>query len=214
MEIAGLIIALIALIPIAYFLWDRYARKPHKFEIDSQNALFARFICPNNKKNGYIGLAVYVLKILNSSKESLTVKQVLLRYSVKGVERFTDSHVLLTGTIYDPHKKKNVNAIIVKIGTNNVVLMNWNNLRTEIGKYKVLSPGEVLSGSALFVLDIVNQEQISDLENIKVVVVNYRGKKTEHSISIKDEWLTSLRNGAVIENRSFIKNQNGQIVFI
>lgn len=197
---------------LLYFLWDRYATR-FKFEINSQNTLFARFVCPHHKKNGKIGLAFYGLKIVNISKKNLSIKEVLVRYTLGGSEFTTESHVLLTGTIYSPLEKKDINAIIVKVGTDDIVLMNWDNLRTEIGKHKFLSPGEVLSGSAFFALDFDTTEAISKLEKLKIVIVDYSGKETLHPISIEDEWIRRAEQ-AVVENRSFTNDGNGQIKFV
>ena len=210
MEIALLIIGLLALIPVLYLLWDRYASKPHKVEIDFENTIFARFICPQNKNHGNFGLAFYVLKIVNSSKENLTVKDVLIRYTLDGTEFSTDSLVLLTGSVYAPSEKNDVDAIIVKHGPDDIVLMNWNNLKTEIVKQNILSPGGVLSGSAFFVLNFDNAEAINKLENPEIVVVDYRGKETVHPITVEKEWFDRAKH-SLIENRSFTIKEQGNI---
>ena len=212
-EIAFLVVGIIALIPIGYLLWEKYRSKSHQFEFSSKNILFARFVCPHNAKDENIGLLFYGLRILNSSKENLTVKRVLLHYTVDGIEHSTESHVIITGTISAPQRKKNIDAIIVKIGGNNIVLMDWSNLRTDIGEYKVLSPGEVLSGSALFVLNFDNLDKISKMENVKIIVIDYNGRKTTHPILIEKHWIKAAHDGAIIENRGFIEGENGEIIF-
>src|SRR5690606_21315148 len=109
-------------------------------------------------------------------------KEVVLRYSLNMKDYTTDSYVVNPGAMYDKSGNIYNYAVIENVGKDRIVLMDWRNLRSVIGAHKVLSPGEILSGSALFILDIVEIEQLSEIENMRLIVRDFRGKKTEHPL--------------------------------
>lgn len=183
-------------------------KKHIKLDINVANTTFARCLLPGNTNNGNIGIALYDLKIVNSSEENSTIKEVILRYTLNGKVFTAESYVLLTGTLYSPLDKKDINAIIIRRGSDRVVLMRWNNLRTEIGEYKVLPPGGVLSGSALFVLGFDTIEALSKIKKLEMVIVDYSGTETVQEIMIQSNRIEDAKYSS-IENRSFSIDQAG-----
>ncbi len=187
-------------------------KKHIKIDINFANTTFARCLLPGNTNNGNIGITFFELKIVNLSEENTTIKEVILRYTLNDKVFTTESYVLLTGTLYSPLDKKDINAIIIKRGSDRIFLMGWNNLRTEIGEYKVLPPGGVLSGSALFVLGFNTIEDLSKIEKFEMVIVDYSGTETVQEIMIQSNWIEDAKYG-LIENKSFSIDQAGNLKY-
>jgi hypothetical protein len=103
---------------------------PHKLDFNEDNVQFARFVSPRSKVNGNIGVLFYGFKIINSSKDNFTIKDVLFRYKLDGSEFSTISYVLLTSPVYSPLDKKNVETIAVAIrsGADHIMVQYWGKL--------------------------------------------------------------------------------------
>lgn len=213
--------ALSTLVFIATELFRRYKEKlfpqktqPNhsKLDIDSKNTLIARFISSGNSKSGNMCLAFYGMKIVNSSNDPYTVKDVILRYQLKGKEFSDISHVVITGTIYASLDKKNINSLIVQCKGSNIVLMGWENLRTEIGKHNIIPAGGVLSGSAIYILEASSLDEVSEIQNLEIVVTDFSGNESVHSLEILDEWIEHGKH-SVIEPRPFASDKDGKISY-
>lgn len=213
--------AVSGLVFVAIELYRRYRGKLFKkneivnhsiLDIDSKNTLFSRYINSGNSKSGNICLAFYGMTIVNTSDKPFTVKDVILRYTLKGNDYSSISHVVLTGTIYTPLDKKEKNALIVHNNGNNIVLMGWNNIRTEIGERNILPAGGVLSGSAIFVLETNKIEELAEVTNSELVVTDYSSNESIHPIELLDEWITHGKN-SVIEPKEFTSDKDGNIKY-
>lgn len=90
--------------------------------------------------------------------------------------------------------------------------MGWDNLRTEIGKHNVIPAGGVLSGSAIFILEAKNIDEVSEVTNLEIVVTDYSGNESIHSLKILDEWINHGRK-SVIEPKQFTLDKDGNIVY-
>jgi len=207
-EIAGLAIAVIT---IGYFLWDRYRPRPHKLEIDTKNTLLARFGDPLYKQGNW-GIAFYSMKIVNISKDPFTVKELQVRYKIDGKEQSTISYVILTGTVYSPLAKKDLNAAIVRTRGQNLILIGWNNLRSEMGKHETIQPGGVLSGSAYFILNFSDRDKLEQLKEVELVLIDYAGRSSKQKIKIEKDWFEKAGD-AVMLNHKFTGDKNGNISF-
>ncbi len=183
----------------------------HILDFNTKNTFFARFLNKNNKKTGNIGIAFYSLKIINVSDQPYTVKDIIFRYDLDGETFSSISFVLQTG-IVPSSAKKDVNAIIVNKGIDKLVLMNWDNIRTELGSLDVLQPGGVLSGSAYFVLEFDDIEKLWALENVEIVIIDYSGLESIHPISIQGDWIKMGRD-AFIQPRPFVVDGESNISF-
>lgn len=181
-------------------------------DIDSKNTLFSRYINSGNSKSGNICIAFYGMTIVNASNNPFTVKDVILRYKFKGNDYNSISHVVLTGTIYAPLDKKKINALIIHSNGNNIVLMRWDNIRTEIGKRNIIPAGGVLSGSAIFVLETNKIEELAEITNSELVVIDYSGNESIHPIEFLNEWIAHGKN-SVIEPKEFTSDKDGNIKY-
>jgi hypothetical protein len=209
--IGAIIGSIIALATIGYFLWDRYRPRPHKLEIDTKNILFARFGDPLHKQGNW-GIAFYSMTVVNISRNPFTVKELRLRYKMDGENLSVISHVILTGSVYSPLEKTFVNAAIIRTGGQNIILMRWNNIRSEIGRHKTIEPGSVLSGSAYFILNFSDRAKLEQLKEVELALVDFLGKETTKIIKIERDWFEKSGD-AVILNHEFTGDKNGNISF-
>jgi len=210
LELGGFLLAALL---AAFFLWDRYRPRPLRVDVDSKNTIVARLGAPGHNIDGRIGIAFYSLKVVNVSRSTTTVCDLQLQYRLGQIKREVESHVLLTGQVYAPLEKKEVDAAIVVVGDARVVLMNWGNLRSRIAEHVVLEPGGVLGGSALFLLDADDFETLKDLRDVRLVVTDSRGRRSTQAVDIDQE---SIERGAdaVIMHRNFESEPDGGIVFV
>jgi hypothetical protein len=186
--------------------------KHHTLITDIQNTSAARFFSGGNRNSGNIALLFYNLRIVNSLEENVTLRDVTLHYSLNGKHFSSESYVLLTGTVPSSDRKKNVDAVVVRFGVANIVLMDWKNLRVQIGQNKVLLPGEVLAGSACFILDFKDASDLAKIKDCTISITDYSGNETIREISL-DNKLVEQAKRQVVENRRFVVNQAGHVTF-
>ena len=74
MEMFGLVIGVIALIPVAYLVYTRVIRKRHKIDFNVRNIGLARVISPNANHNEKLALVINGLKLVNIWKSTLSKK--------------------------------------------------------------------------------------------------------------------------------------------
>lgn len=180
--------------------------------IDTKNTLVARYLSSGSLKSGNMCIVFYNIKVINSSEEALTVKEVILRYQLNDTTYCADSSVVVTGTMHSPLDKKDINCLIVHRSVDQIVLMGWDNLRSEINKYNTLPAAGVLSGSAVFVLETDNLKCVSEIRNVEIIITDYSGNESVHPIDIIDEWLTNGIN-SVIEPKNFTRDDSGKITY-
>lgn len=198
MEVIALIVPVLGLIPI-YFLIRAKLRKRYKFDLDYENITFASFSdLQNPKLDKRLCLIIYVLRIVNSSDESNTLKNVILSYRFDGKVYQDESYVVLTGMIPKAGKP----AIILSNGLDTVFLMDWHNIRPKLGECEILQPGSVFSGSAVFLFES-HVKDMRCIKNLKLIVTDFHGNKSSHPIAIKEDWINSLNKGFEVINKSF-----------
>ena len=210
-ETINLIIGIITVLMLGFFLWDRYRPRPHRLDINTKNTLFAR-LGNSSTKVGNWGIAFYFMTIVNVSRFPFTVKELQLRYKIDGKVLSAISHVILTGTVPSPQEKKDVDSVIVQRGGDSIFLMNWNNLRIEIGLHKTIEPGGVLSGSAYFILNTNDRTKLAQLNEFEFVVTDFLGRESTQKIKIEKDWLEKASD-TVILNKTFSVDKNGTITF-
>ena len=187
-------------------------QKQHTLVADIQNTTAARFLSNGNRNSGNIALLFYNLRIVNSLRENVTLKEVALRYSLNGKHFSSESHVLLTGIMPSPDKKENIDAIVVRFGAANIVLMNWKNLRVQIAQNNVLVPGAVLAGSAAFILNFKDANDLAKIKELAISIIDYSGNETVKEIPLEKKWVEQAKR-QIVENRHFVIDQAGHVAY-
>lgn len=181
--------------------------------IDSANTLFCKYLVPKNRMYGHISILFYGLKIANISDSPFTVKDVKIEYTFKGQNYSDISNVILTSSIYLEHKNEHTDCIAINSKGQNIILMGWKNLRNVIGEYNLIPPGGILAGSALFILQIKNIEEVKEITNLRILITDYSNNESTHSFEIKDAWIDMGRSSS-INPRPFKSNGKGGITYI
>lgn len=182
-------------------------RKHHGVEITHNDIIAASAL-------GRVGI-FFRLQIVNAFEKNITIKHVHLRYSLAGKPYELESHVFLTGLIYSPHEKKDIDSLLIRFPSRsaNIINMNWNNLRTEIAKNRLLEPGGVLSGSVAFLFEFSRPEDLLKVKDLEVVVADYSGNETAQRLAVQDTWVSQAKD-LLVENRRFMKDQAGAIQYL
>jgi hypothetical protein len=94
----------------------------------------------------------------------------------------TDSTVLQTGIVHPQNSTDSIDAIVLQFKNSNIVLLHWKNLRAEIGEYKILPPGGVLVGSAAFILETSNFDDLAKIKDFEIVVTDFSKNETAHEL--------------------------------
>lgn len=210
LDLIGVGIGVIALVPVIYFLRDRYLGKRFLFTFDTKNTFLGHFYSPGHTMHESIGIVFYGLRIVNAGRASFTLKDCAVKYQAGDSTHVVDSYVLQTGTLPDGQP-----AIIARSSTGDIVLMGWSNLRPEIGKGKLVDPGGILSASAFFVLPGVTIKALDELSQIEIVLRDYLGKESAQTIDLDDEWKEYARSGVRILNQPFTSDGGqGGITFV
>lgn len=183
-----------------------------KVNFNSKNVLFTRFKQKGNERTGNIALMFYGMQISNISDRSFTIKAVNLEFEFLGETINEISHTLITGSIYSSSDKSYLDSIILKLPKDQVIFMDWKNIRNEIYKNRVLNPGEILTGSAIYVLNIKEEFQLDKIVNPRFIIEDYSGNISSHPIRIIEDWKRILKVG-YIEPKKFKQDEGSEIEF-
>ena len=83
---------------------------------------------------------------------------------------------------------------VIQDRVDTIFLIGWNNIRTIIGKRKVLVPGSTLRGSAMFVLETDKVEKIKYIENMEIIMTDFSRNTTNQPIEIQESWIHIVRD--------------------
>lgn len=205
MEYLFLILGFLALIPAYFFVKDRFFEKGHKVDIDIQNTFLVPFQCEDHKLNGAMGIGFYNMTITNTSNHPFTIKKVTLEYELDGKMFETDSFAIKTGKLPDGRESAMLSSNI-----DDIVLIGWFNLSDKIRKHQRLLQGQVMKSSAYFILE-GDKEQLDRMEDVNLVIYDYRDKKSPHKLKIQEKWKNSHRKGFKMLNLRFNVDENSKV---
>jgi hypothetical protein len=158
------------------------------------------------------------MTFISTSDDNVTVHKILMRYQLNGKEETLDSPMIVnTGVIVDAPQgpTETLRIAVAKplphFGYLN--LMDWKNIGTVIGDNKLLLPGGVTNGSAVFSLKINNPQELAHLKKLQIIAVDYRGKEAIQDIPIKSSWIETAHLLA-LENRPFTMDKSENIKFL
>nr|WP_321237200.1 hypothetical protein [uncultured Psychroserpens sp.] len=176
--------------------------KKHSFlEVDSKNTIISKYMGGGLMK-GHICILFYGLKIVNASQDSFTIKDFKLEYTLNSKKKSIISNNVITGNVYSDLEKKQLDCLIVYLDNAQIVLMGWENIRIRIGELQILQKNGVLSGSALFILDIKDIDDIRNIKDLAIVVSDYSNNHSKHKVEIDNEWIQRGKN-SIVEPKKF-----------
>lgn len=189
MELLGLVIGVIGLIPVAYLVYSRVIRKSHKIDVNIGNVGLARVISPNSSHNEKLALVTYGVTLVNSSPGPVTPKDIFLRYRFgRMLEASSDS--VPTGTVQGKES-------VVMANASDRIIIAWNNLRDVLLQRRVLQQGETIAGSAVFFLD-VPVDQYREVSGCVLHVRDYSGGHSKHKLPMGPGWHEGVEKGIVL----------------
>jgi hypothetical protein len=179
-EIALLIIGILGLIPVGYFIYTTFIRKPHSIDFELGNVALVRVASPNQNRDGKLALVIYSLAFVNTGPGSLTLKRVSLAYRFGGRKRHAELTDVPVGTV------DGVKAVALA-NSKDKIMIAWTNLSEALSQNVPLQPGAVLNGSAVFLLD-VPVSRLRDIPNYSLLVRDYSGGRSTHELTAQDGW--------------------------
>lgn len=162
------------------------ASKGVGLDFNSKQIVLARIIADKETSyNGYIGIIVYSMVLVNKSKDFITVKNALLQFDFDGKRQSEEALNLITGIVKDTTNgiEKPSLKFEVKHGVT-VYIEDWYNLREKINEGKLLHPGEILKGSAYYLLPITDTYDLNRIKNVSISIIDYSGNKTDFPIDL------------------------------
>jgi hypothetical protein len=186
-------------------------KKEHNPDVQIEQIGPSRISLDGSSQSENIGLLIYDLKVANTLGEPITMKQVLLRYKWNGKVRETDSNVMRTGKV----ESSGDDALAIEVPDRhaNIIVMGWKNLRTVIGEMRPIPPGGVLSGSAIYVLDFSDPNELAKIDEFQLVFDDYSGNRTIHAITRQEKWIDQART-TLIRNRPFtVDGRGGPVIW-
>ena len=152
------------------------------------------------ERNERLVLMVHDLEIINSSKEPYTLKDIVLQYvDHEGSNKEAQPYSIPVGKI------KERQAIAMTNGIDTVVV-SWVNISQRIANKPILQPGEVLSGSIIFVLD-ASKDLMRELKLFRILVKDYMGNETEHEDSTENSWYQSVDKGFALVDAPVLEKE-------
>jgi hypothetical protein len=191
--------------------------KSSTISVDFENILITRAAMQGPQRDNYI-IVLYRMTFINTSEDNVTVHKILLRYQLNGKEETVDSMMIvntgvLTDAPYGPNQTLRIAAAKPLPYSGYLNLMDWKNIATVIGDNKLLLPGGVMDGSAVFSLKINNPEELARLKKLQIIAVDYRGKEAMQDIPIRSSWIETAHLLA-LENRPFTMDKSQNIKFL
>lgn len=189
MELFGLVLGIIGLIPVAYFVYVRVVRKSHKIDVDVGNVSLNRVISPNPSHNEKLALVTYGMTLINSGPDPVTPKDIFLRYRFRRrLEASLES--VPTGTVQGKES-------VVMANASDRIIIAWNNFRDTLLQRRVLQQGETITGSAVFYLD-VPVAQYRDVSGFVLHVHDFSGRHSKHKLTMGPGRHMGIEKGIVL----------------
>jgi len=177
-------------------------KKEARLDIDVRQIMGAQF-------RGQPCLLFYVLRFVNTSGENLTLKEIMLRVKGPLGKHDVDSTVIPTGHVDFRGEKWESILVLFPSKNTQLSLRNWNNLRPILNEYKVLSPGQVQSGSAAFVLDGMTVDEFKQIKAVEIVAKDFAGNEVSKQLELEPELLNQAEESFVVD-REFVESGQGR----
>lgn len=200
-------IAVVGFIFLGLEIYRRYIKKKSilNLHINTANTIICNYRTVKQAKEKLFALILYDLKISNDSESNCSVKDVKIEYAYQNQFKQSDSIVVVTGSVYSPQIKSQVESILIKRPTDEIVLMDWYNLKQVIANSNILISGGIMRGSCLFILELKSIEDIKEIENLNLVITDYRGNQSKHLLKIQNDWWQPWRKSYVEYDNSYVR---------
>lgn len=178
--IIATIVGIIAIIKTIHVLYERYLKTPHKIGIDFGNVKLTKVYSTNKNINAKIALVCFDLKIINNTNKNLTLKDVYLEFYTDKESKAIQPHHL-------PKSEKETEYSFLLTNLKDFIFFKWKNIKSVIIERKVIPPGGLISGSALFISDI-SISSVNKINGVNLIVEDYWGNRTKHYNQILPTW--------------------------
>jgi hypothetical protein len=186
MELIGIVIGVIALIPVGYFIYSRVIRKSHKIDVNVGNVSLARVVSPNPNHNEKLALITIGMTLVNTGPDPVTPKDIFLQYRCGRILKASSGSVP-TGAVQGKEA-------VVMANASDRIIIAWNNLREALLQRRVLQQGETIAGCVIFFLD-APVDQYREVSGCLLHVHDYSGRQSKHKLPIGPDWYKGIEKG-------------------
>jgi hypothetical protein len=149
---------------------------------DPKSILLAHIYQDSVNFSGTIGIGIYQMSINNTTRHSLTVKSVDLKYDDLAGQTYTADIVYLwPGIVID----RPTVLFTSKTGVR-FYLEDWFNVKDRIGPGKLLSPGETVGASAFYLLPTNTIDEIRQFRNFRIEIADFADHKSSNPFRLLD----------------------------
>jgi len=202
MEIAVLIIGILGLLPVCYWIYTSFIRKPHSIDFQVGNVSFVRIVSPNPTRNEKLALMIYSLAFVNTGTRPFTLKKIVLLYRFEGTRREAESISIPTG-IVDGKKS------VALTSPQERIIIAWENLHETLTKRGVLHQGEVIRGNVVFLLD-APVHRLREVSELTLMIKDYLRRKSTHKLTLDSKWYQEHEKGFFLVDAP-LKENDGNI---
>lgn len=173
--------------------FDKKAKKSGLI-ISEGNNLFVNYTEDKYSESPKVGLIFYAMKISNNTDIGFKIKDIYLNFIIDGKTVRANVHFIPTDYQNSPLHKEKISQVKILFRNPNryIVFQEWENFNSQNTRF--INKGDVISLSTLFILPIKSFDEISEIRNLKLVMIDYLDNKVEHPIEIDPQWIANGKN--------------------
>ena len=180
----------LGLIPVAFLVHSRFIRGRHALDVHVGNVTLTRVVSPDPNRNERLALVLVGVSVVNTGPDSITIKSIRLRYRFRRRRQHAELERARIGSV------DGQDSVVIANAADRIVIA-WQDLRSVLSQRSVLAPGAVVSGCALFFLD-VPVDHYGDVTKAELVVTDYSGGRTRLTIPKGPPWGEGMKKGMTL----------------
>lgn len=186
------------------------SKKGYALDFSFKNTTIVPIRSSNKNIDGKIAVCFYGSAIVNRNTFPSTIKKIEATVKIGKSWLSTILYDIKIGTL-----ENGDNAIVLLSDTSQdmIFLMKWENIHTKINQKKVLTPGEILSGSAVFILDS-SIEEAKDIKIIRITISDFLNNKSIQQVNIDTKVFDAISKGFKLIDRGFLQKDNNKLEWI
>lgn len=179
------------------------SKKGYTLDFSFKNTTIVPIKSSNKNIDGKVAVCFYDSAIVNRNTFSSTIKNIEATVKIGKSWRATNLYDIKIGTL-----KSGENAIVLEGDTlqGRIFLMKWENIRIRINQRKVLSPGEILTGSAAFILDS-SIEEAKNIKEIRITISDFLDNESIRQVNIDTKTFDAIDKGFKLIDKSFLQKE-------
>jgi hypothetical protein len=183
-------------------------KKGYDLDFSFENTVIMPVASPNTRVNGKTVIGFFNMSIVNNNTFSSTIKEIDL--FVKLDNKWVEGQLFNITTGKIPSGKS---SAICSNNIDNIVLIDWQNIKLVISEGKTLMPGAILKSSAIFLFS-QSISEIKNIKEIKVVIRDYSRNESVKTVKVEKKLTMLSDKGFKFIDKNFISDGKQNIQWI